>query len=58
MKNKTKKIVGVACAILLIVLVQAIGITYAKYLTVEKGSGSAEVAKWGFEIVKNGTQSR
>ena len=58
MKNKTKKIVGLACAILLIVLVQAIGITYAKYLTVEKGSGSAEVAKWGFEIVKNGTQTK
>lgn len=58
MKNKTKNMLGVACAILLIVLVQAIGITYAKYLTVEKGSGSAEVAKWGFEIVKNGSQTK
>lgn len=58
MKNKTRKIIGVACVILLIVLVQAIGITYAKYIAHEQGSGRAEVAKWGFEIVKEGEQTK
>lgn len=56
MKNKTKKIIGVAWVILLIVLVQAIWITYAKYITSENAIGKAEVAKWDFEIVKNGEQ--
>lgn len=58
MKNKTKKIIGVAWAILLIVLVQAIGITYAKYITSENATGQAEVAKWAFEIVKDGEQMK
>lgn len=58
MKNKTKKIIGVACAIFLIVLVQAIGITYAKYITSENATGQAEVAKWAFEIVKDGEQMK
>lgn len=58
MKNKIRKIIGITCAILLIVLVQAIGITYAKYLTEEKGTGSAEVAKWSFKIEKSGTQTK
>lgn len=58
MKNKTRKIIGVACGILLIILVQAIGVTYAKYLTVEKGKGSTEVAKWAFEISKDGEQTK
>ncbi|MBQ2836214.1 MAG: hypothetical protein IJE68_05215 [Clostridia bacterium] len=58
MKNKTRKIIGITCAILLIVLVQAIGVTYAKYLTEEKGTGSAEVAKWSFQIDKNGAQTK
>ena len=57
-KNKTKKIIGVAWAILLIVLVQAIGITYAKYITSENAIGKAEVAKWAFEIVKDGEQMK
>lgn len=58
MKNKTRKIIGITCAILLIVLVQAVGITYAKYLTLEKGTGSAEVAKWSFKIEKDGAQTK
>lgn len=58
MKNKTKKIIGVAWAILLIVLVQAIGITYAKYIISENATGEAEVAKWAFEIVKDGEQMK
>lgn len=58
MKHKTRKIIGITCAILLIVLVQAVGITYAKYLTLEKGTGSAEVAKWSFKIEKDGAQTK
>lgn len=58
MKSKTKKIIVIACAILLIVLLQAIGITYAKYIASESGSGQAEVAKWAFQIVKDGQETR
>ena len=58
MKNKTKKIIGVVWAILLIVLVQTIGITYAKYITSENATGQAEIAKWDFEIVKEGEQMK
>lgn len=56
MKNKTKKIIRITCAILLIVLVQTIGITYAKYITSEKVTGQAEIAQWSFKITKDGTQ--
>jgi len=58
LKNKTKKIIKITCAILLIVLVQVIGITYAKYIASEKGTGQAEIAQWAFEIVKNGEQTK
>ena len=58
MKNKTKKLLGLACAILLIVLIQSIGITYAKYISGDRTTGHAEVAKWAFEIVKDGEQTK
>lgn len=58
MKNKTKKILKLLTAVLLIVLLQSMGYTYAKYITQEKGTGQAEVAKWGFEISKNGEQTK
>jgi len=58
MKNKTKKIIAIAFAILLIVLIQAIGVTYAKYITSEKGIGQAEIAQWSFEIVKDGEETK
>lgn len=58
MKNKTRKIIGIICAIMLIIAIQVIGITYAKYLTEEKGTGSAEVTKWSFQIEKSGTQTK
>lgn len=58
MKNKTKKNIGIACAILLMILVQAIGITYAKYLITENANGEAEIAKWAFQIVKDGEQTK
>lgn len=43
---------------MLIIAIQVIGITYAKYLTEEKGTGSAEVTKWSFQIEKSGTQTK
>lgn len=53
MKTKTRKIIAISAMILLVIIVQMIGTTYARYLTSEKGSGSANIAKWGFEIVKD-----
>ena len=59
MKNKTKKKVGIACLILLLLLVvNTIVFTYAKYITTEKASGHAEIAKWSFEIVKEGEETK
>ena len=58
MKNKTRKIITLTSAILLIVLIQSIGVTYAKYLASENATGQAEVAKWAFEIVKEGEQTK
>lgn len=58
MKNKTKKIIKLLIAILLIVAIQMMGYTYGKYLTKETGTGQAEIAKWGFEIVKDGEQTK
>lgn len=58
MKNKTKKIIRITFAILLVVIVQTIGITYAKYIATEKGTGQAEIAQWAFEIVKDGEQTK
>ena len=57
MKDKrkmNKKII--LLAIIFIISVQMIGITYAKYITSEKAIGEAEIAKWSFEIVKEGEQ--
>ena len=45
-------------AILLIVAVQTIEITYAKYIKSKNATGQAEVAKWAFEIVKEGEQRK
>ena len=58
MKKKTRKIITLTFAILLVILVQAMGITYAKYITTEKGNGQAEIARWSFEIVKDGQQKK
>lgn len=58
MKNKTKKVLNVTLAILLAIIIQTMGVTYAKYISSEKGYGQAEVAKWAFEIVKNGEETK
>ena len=58
MRRKTKKIVKMLTVVLLIVLLQSMGYTYAKYISQEKGTGQAEVAKWAFEISKEGQQTK
>lgn len=58
MKTKTKTRIRLTLAILLVILIQAIGVTYAKYITTERGNGQAEIAKWSFEIVKDGQQTK
>ena len=58
LKNKTKKIIKIICAVMIVIAIQAIGTTYAKYITVEKGTGSTEVAKWAFEIKKGSAETK
>lgn len=58
MKNKTRKIIKITLAILLVVLIQSIGITYAKYIASENASGHADIAQWAFEIVKDGEETK
>ena len=58
MKNKTKKTIKILSALLLVVIVNSIGFTYAKYTSAEKGNGQAEIAKWSFEIQKEGEQTK
>lgn len=58
MKNKSKKIIRLICGLLLIVILQTIGFTYAKYIGKEEGTGYAEVAKWAFQIAKDGQQTK
>lgn len=58
MKNKTRKFVMIVVALLLIVLIQAIGVTYAKYIVSDKMTGEAEVAKWAFQIKNEGEEAK
>lgn len=56
MKKKTKKIIALIFAILVVLLVQTIGITYAKYMLSDSTDVEAEIAKWSFDVTKNGQQ--
>lgn len=58
MKNKTKKLTRITFAILLIVVIQVMGVTYAKYIASENATGQAEVAKWAFQIKKDGEETK
>lgn len=59
MKNKNRKKIGIALLIILLALsLNAIIITYAKYITSEKATGQAEIADWSFEIVKEGEETK
>ena len=50
MKEKTKKLIILLCALLLLIGVGTGGYTYAKYRTTEKGGGQADIAKWSFKV--------
>ena len=59
MKNKRKKKIIIACLILLLLIVlNSILFTYGKYITSEKANGHAEIAKWSFNIVKEGEETK
>lgn len=58
MKNKTKRFAMIVFAIVLIILIQAIGVTYAKYIASDKMTGEAEVAKWAFQIRNEGEETK
>ena len=52
-KEKNKKIIKILCAVLLLMSFLMTGYTYAKYVTQEKGNGSADIATWSFRIEKD-----
>ena len=52
-KEKNKKIIKILCAVLLLMSLGMTGYTYAKYVTQEKGNGSADIATWRFRIEKD-----
>ena len=52
-KEKNKKIIKILCAVLLLMSLGMTGYTYAKYVTQEKGNGSADIAPWSFRIEKD-----
>ena len=54
MKKKTKKVIMLVCALLMLITAGTGGYTYAKYVTAIKGGGQAEVAQWSFKLVDNG----
>lgn len=58
MKNKFKKIVKILIALILIIALQIMGFTYAKYITQDKGTGTAEIAKWAFRLEKGENESQ
>lgn len=52
-KEKNKKIIKILCAVILLMSLGMTGYTYAKYVTQEKGNGSADIATWSFRIEKD-----
>lgn len=57
--KKNKGIFGTICILLIMLLLTgAGGYTYARYMTQERGTGSADIANWSFEIAKNGEQTK
>lgn len=52
-KEKNKKIIKILCVVLLLMSLGMTGYTYAKYVTQEKGNGSADIATWSFRIEKD-----
>lgn len=58
MKNKIKKISKLLFVVLLIVVLQIMGYTYAKYIASDQATGEAEIAQWSFKIEKDGEETK
>ena len=57
--KQNKGIFGALCIMLIMLLITgAGGYTYARYMSQEKGTGSADIANWAFEITKNGEETK
>lgn len=49
--------IGALCVLLIILLIAGTGgLTYARYMSQEKGTGSAQIANWAFQIDKGGEE--
>ena len=55
-KNNRKKAVTVALLLALIALLCFGGYTFAKYVTSDRGTGTAQVAKWGYTMDIDGSK--
>lgn len=53
MKKKSRKLIMLLCALILLLAIGTGGYTYAKYRTAVNGGGSAQVAKWAFKVGNN-----
>lgn len=53
MKNKIKKTIKILSILVLLIIFNTVGYTYAKYIAGEKGTGNADIANWSFKIKKD-----
>lgn len=57
--KQNKGIFGTLCILLIMLLLTgAGGYTYARYMSQERGTGSADIANWSFKIVKDGEETK
>ena len=57
--KQNKGIFGALCMLLIMLLLTgAGGYTYARYISQERGTGSADIANWSFKIVKDGEETK
>lgn len=57
--KQNKGIFGTLCVLLIVLLLTGTGgYTYARYMSQEKGTGSADIANWAFQIDKNGAETK
>lgn len=57
--KQNKGIFGTLCILLIMLLLTGTGgYTYARYMSQERGTGSADIANWSFQIAKNGEETK
>lgn len=56
MKKKSKKMIMLASALLVLMILGIGGYTYAKYRTSVNGTGQVDIAKWSFKVNDNSQQ--